>query len=188
MSDFIRTFIAIELPQNILASIFKVQEGIRGYGFKLRWVPPQNVHLTLKFLGYISNTDVKKIGEAMVESIEGHFPIQLAAKGIGIFPGIKRPRVLWVGMIGQVDLLSKLQKNIDEKLEMVGFQPEKRTFRGHLTIARVKGKIDPGKLHDAIKQFEGFETEEFVADKIILFKSELKSSGAVYEKLMSISL
>ncbi len=188
MSHTIRTFIAFELPKNIISSISKVQEGIRSYGLKARWVCPENIHVTLKFLGNIKEADIEKIGGVIFESAKEYAPISLTAKGIGVFPGIKRPRVIWVGIRGETDLLVGLQKRLDEKLETIGFQPENRPFKGHLTLARIKKKINSKRLIDAIKEFGEFESETFIADKLLLFKSELKPTGSVYTKLISVGL
>ena len=188
MSDTIRTFIAIELPGNIISSIRKVQEGIKSYGFKVRWVRPENIHLTLKFLGNINEADTEKIGRAIFDAVKEYPPISLAAKGIGVFPEVKRPRVIWVGITGQVEPLIGMQKTLDDKLEAIGFPKENRPFKGHLTLARVKGKIDSKRLSEAMKEFQEFEAEPFTADQIILFKSELKPTGSVYTKLLSASL
>lgn len=188
MSNTIRTFIAIELPEKIGSAISKVQEGIRSYGFKIRWVRPENIHLTLKFLGNIKETDTKKVGKTIFESVKGYKPISLKAKGIGVFPGIKKPRVVWTGISDQLNLLTELQKTLDEKLEEIGFPKEKRPFRGHLTLGRVKAKIDPKRLSDALKEFAKFESESFSADRVILYKSELKPKGAVYTKLANLLL
>jgi 2'-5' RNA ligase len=188
MSETIRTFIAVELPEKIISSISRVQENVRSYGFKIRWVRPENIHLTLKFLGNVKKADIEKVGEAIFESVKEYSPITLRAKGIGTFPGIKRPRVIWVGISGQLDLLVGLHKTLDEKLEAIGFPKENRSFRGHLTMGRVKAKIDPKRFGDALDELAGFESESFVADRIILFKSELKPTGAVYTKLVEASL
>ncbi len=179
----IRTFIAIELPEEIIYTISKVQEEIKSYGLKIRWVRPENIHLTLKFLGDIQEADTEKVARAVSESVTGYHPISIAVKGIGVFPGIKRPRVIWLGISKQLDLLTGLQKTLDEKLEAIGFPKEKRPFRGHLTLGRIKDKIDPKRLNDVLKEFNKFESEHFFADRIILYKSELKPKGAVYTKL-----
>ena len=188
MSETIRTFIAAELPGKIISSIRRVQKDLRYYGFKIRWVRPENTHLTLKFLGDVKKTDIEKVGEAIFESVKEFSPITLRAKGIGTFPGIKRPRVIWVGISGQLDQLIGLHKTLDEKLEAIGFPKENRSFKGHLTLGRVKAKIDPKRLGVALNELAGFESESFVADRIILFKSELKPTGAVYTKLAEASL
>ena len=188
MSKTIRTFIAIEIPDDIISKFRKLQEGINVYDFKIRWVRSENIHLTLKFLGDVEAVKIGEIAEAISKTVEGYTPVSLKAKGIGAFPGIKRPRVLWVGLTGQLESLVKLQKTLDENLKVLGFPGEKRPFKGHLTMGRIKTKIDVKKFGDALMAFRGFESETFTASQIILYKSELKPSGAVYTKLSSASL
>lgn len=183
-SKNIRAFIAIELPVKIVFSISQIQERIATYGFKIRWIRPENIHLTLKFLGDIKTADIDKIGGVMDESVRGHAPISLKAKGIGVFPGIKRPRVIWTGVSGEVNQLFGLQKRLEDNLDGLGFPKENRPFKAHLTFGRVKNRLDPKRLGDALSEFIGFESEEFVADRVILYKSDLKPAGAVYTKLV----
>jgi len=188
MPDIIRAFIAIELPDEITVFINKIQERLRSYGFKARWVRPGNIHLTLKFLGDINKENIIKAGDAIIRAASESASMSLGAKGIGVFPGVKRPRVIWTGIAGGTKELTALQKTLAEKLETVGFPKEKRPFKGHLTIARIKRKIDARRLVDAMKEFGRFESKTFIADEVVLFKSELKPSGAVYTKLMSAAL
>jgi 2'-5' RNA ligase len=107
---------------------------------------------------------------------------------MGLFPGIKKPRVMWLGVGGQLESLFKLQSTLDENLEKSGFPREKRPFKGHLTLGRIKGKIDTKKLVDSMRSLKGVESDSFFADRIILFKSDLKPTGAVYTKLSSTAL
>ncbi|MEA3279645.1 MAG: RNA 2',3'-cyclic phosphodiesterase [Thermodesulfobacteriota bacterium] len=188
LTNSIRTFIAFELPEKIITFISKVQKELRSRKLKVKWVRPQNIHLTLKFLGNINETYTEIVGKAMQESANGYSPISLTTKGIGVFPNIKRPRVIWIGITGQTKQLVSLQKGLDEKLDAIGFPRNNRPFTGHLTLARVKERINPERLIDAIKYYSEFESETFIADNICLFKSDLKSSGAVYTKLMSVTL
>ena len=188
MSKTIRTFIAIKIPGNIISKIRKLQEGIKVYGLKIRWVRSENIHLTLKFLGDVEAVKVGEIAEAISKTVERYTPISLKAKGIGVFPGIKHPRVLWVGITGQLESLVRLQKTLDENLKALGFPGEKRPLNGHLTMGRIRAKIDVKKFGDALMAFSSFESETFTAGQIILYKSELKPSGAVYTKLASASL
>ena len=188
MPNTTRAFIAIELPEEITAFIHKIQEGVRSYGFKVRWVRPENIHLTLKFLGDINNEDIKKAGDAIISAASENASMSLGAKGIGFFPGVKRSRVIWTGIAGQTKELTDLQKTLEGKLDTVGFPKEKRPFKGHLTIARIKRKIDARRLVDAMKEFGRFESKTFIADEVVLFKSELKPSGAVYSKLINAAL
>ena len=117
MSNTIRTFIAIELPETIISAISKVQEGVKSYGFNIRWVHPENIHLTLKFLGYTKEDETDKIAKVIFESVKTYSPISLFAKGIGVFPGIKRPRVIWAGISGHLNPLFKLQKKLENGIE-----------------------------------------------------------------------
>ena len=188
MSDTIRTFVAIELPPKIIASIDNIQESFRSYGFKVRWVRPKNIHLTLKFLGNVKAAETEAIGSALVTAANGFTPLAITAKGVGVFPGIKRPRVLWVGVGGQINQLIQLQLVLDQALAGIGFAKEKRAFKGHLTMGRVKAKIDPQRLLKVINAYAGYESEPFAADKMILFKSDLRPTGAVYTKLMEAKL
>jgi 2'-5' RNA ligase len=185
MPDTIRTFIAVEIPENITSVIRELQQGLKDYGVDIRWIRPENIHLTLKFLGDVEAVDVDKISGAISKTVDGVASIPLQAKGIGVFPGIKRPRVLWVGLTGQLELLIRLQKTLDENLKGIGFPKEKRSFKSHLTIGRMKAKINSKKIVDALMAFRNFESETFIADKIILFKSELKPQGALYTNLAS---
>ena len=188
MSKTIRTFIAIEIPGNIISKIRELQEGIKVYGLKIRWVRSENIHLTLKFLGDVEGVKIGEIAEAVSKTVEEHTPISLKVKGIGVFPGIKRPRVLWVGLAGQLESLVGLQKTLDRNLKLLGFPREKRPFKGHLTMGRIKERIDVKKFGDALMAFRRFESETFTVGQLILYKSELKPSGAVYTKLASASL
>ena len=188
MSDTIRTFIAIELPDPIISFLKKIQEGLRPYGFKVRWVKPENIHLTLKFLGDIHAGDVQKVGAAISESIREYAAISLSAKGIGTFPGIKRPRVIWVGITGQQNELSGLQKRLDHDLSTIGFEKEKRRFKGHLTLGRAKGKIDARQMMDTIVACGGFTSDVFSVRNITFFQSHLQKAGAVYTRIMGAPL
>jgi len=187
MSDTIRAFIAIKLPEKITVSIRKIQEGLSSYGFKVKWVRPENIHLTLKFLGNIDRADTEKVGSAISESVKTYAPLSLIAKGIGVFPNIKRPRIVWTGVAEQRNRLAGLQRHLDDHLESIGFQREKRPFKGHLTIGRVKQRIDSNRLMEAMKECAKFESEAFIINEIVLFKSELNPTGAVYTQLMSAS-
>ncbi len=192
MSDTIRAFIAIELPEKIISHIRTVQDGIKSCNVNAGWVNPKNIHLTLKFLGNINIQDTEKIACAMNEAVkeslitQGNQHISLSAKGISVFPNIKKARVIWIGLKGDTFRLIGLQKILDNHLEKSGFPKEERDFKAHLTLARIKDKIDPEKLAEAMKRFGETESDTFEADKIILFKSDLKPGGAVYTKLAEI--
>ncbi len=183
MAAAIRSFIAIELPEVIRTQLKDLQDNLKTCRFKVRWVRPENIHLTLKFLGNIDETDIEKVRGTLTSRVDRFTPLSLSVKGVGVFPGIRRPRIIWSGMGGQLSALAALQKALAEDLAAIGFQQEKRAFKTHLTLGRVKGAIDALKLRDAIQAFNNFESEIFTADKIFLFKSDLKPGGPVYSKL-----
>ena len=188
MSDTIRAFIAIEFPEEVFAKIREIQKGLKSSGLKLKWVAPENIHLTLKFLGDIDSRDLEKIKEAIRETIRGCSRISLVAKGLGVFPGLNRPRVVWVGVSGELEQLKRLQQGLDDSLETLGFPKEERAFCGHLTLARVKGAIHSEKLVEALKRFKDIESDPFWVESVVLFKSELTPAGAIYTELMRASL
>ena len=181
----IRAFICFKLPKRIILSIRELQESIKDSGLKIRWVKAENIHLTIKFIGDISWSDIDDIGLAIKETAGDFAPLLLSAQGLGVFPNLKRPRVIWTGLSGQIEELIGLQKILDKKLRLIGFPKEKRPFKGHLTIGRVKGRLDSRKLSEFMNRFNKFETKQFSCDRIFLMQSELKPSGPIYTKLMS---
>jgi 2'-5' RNA ligase len=181
-----RTFIAFKLPDNILESIGGIQKELKNRGLRLKWVNPENIHLTLKFLGDVSRDRIDSIESAITMSVEGLQPFSLFAGGIGVFPNVSRPRVVWVGIDGEIDTLALLQKRIDENLVKIGFHPEKRTYKGHLTIGRIRKAPNPELLKTRLREFFDYATEPFQADEVILFQSDLRPEGAVYTCLKKI--
>ena len=179
----IRTFIAIELPPSVISLLGKVQEDLKSKGLRAKWVKPENIHLTLKFIGNINPDVIENIYRAMMDAVEDLTGINLVARGVGVFPGIKRPRVIWVGLGGQIQLLFALQRTLEENLEAFGFRKEKRPFKGHLTLGRFKKASDPDLIHQLMREYATLTSEEFTVRRITLFKSDLKPAGAVYSPL-----
>lgn len=188
MPDTIRAFVAFELPQRVIASIEELQNHLKKYGFSVRWVRPKNIHLTLKFLGDIKTTDVEAVGDAVQEAVSGFAPLALEASGAGVFPNLRRPRVLWTGIAGQTTELTQLQKAIDDSLQPIGFPKEARPFKGHLTLGRVKGTIENRTLQKALEAHNTFQSGPFTVDRLFLFKSDLKPTGSEYTRLREIEI
>jgi len=181
-----RAFIALRLPENILSSINTIQEDLKRYRFPVRWVRPGHIHLTLKFFGDISESDIRNIGIA-IDACAGDCPsVTLSAKGIGVFPSVSRPRVIWAGLSGQVSMLANLQDALEKKLEKTGFKKEERPFKGHLTIGRINDRVNSEKLIEAMRKHKDFNTDAFEAGEIILFKSDLLPAGPVYTELLKV--
>ena len=184
MPSTIRTFIALELPPSLISLLAKVQEDLQSMGLRAKWVRPENIHLTLKFLGNINPADIDNIGGAMVDAVGDIETFNLVAGGIGVFPGINRPRVIWVGLKGQIQLLFALQRLLEDNLAALGYKKEKRPFKGHLTLGRFRQTVNPDTIRHIMREYANLYSEEFTANRIILFKSDLKPTGAVYSQLL----
>jgi 2'-5' RNA ligase len=180
----IRAFLAIDPPEEILDAIGRIQgrlqRVIRG---ELRWVRPEAIHLTLKFFGDISEEAVADIAAVVEKAAARAAPFLLAIGGVGVFPDQRRPRVLWLGMDGDVPRLLRLQQELEAGLGMVGFPAEERPFRPHLTLARIKSSKGLNGLAQALEKGEEQKAGEFRASGIGLIRSELTPRGAVYTRL-----
>jgi 2'-5' RNA ligase len=187
MSETFRAFIAIDLPESVRSFLSEAQEALKLNGFRVKWVRPQNIHLTLKFLGNTASADTDKIVAAMTLAVNNCPVVSLAAKGIGVFPDVRRPRIIWAGLNGQLEILANLQQALDAHLADLGFSRETRAFKSHLTLGRVKGKIVSARMKAAIDKLTEFESESFEINQVILFKSELRPSGAVYTQVRRVS-
>jgi len=188
MADTIRTFIAADLPESVREELARIQAELRMEKFKFRRVKPENIHLTLIFLGDVDPGMIKSISGAVADTVRCHEPIRLAIQGLGVFPGIKRPRIIWAGMTGEVKILRELKSSLDRSLLKVNglnFKPERRPFRAHLTFGRAKGRIDGRKLAVAMNRLQEVPSTPLIIDAIHVFKSDLRAGGAVYTKLNS---
>ena len=119
----------------------------------------------------------------MSDAVMEFEPLNLAARGVGVFPGIKRPRVIWVGLGGQTQALFALQRKLEDNLAVIGFAKEKRPYKGHLTLGRFRQAVDPHTIHQVLQEHADLKSEDFTADRIILFQSDLKPAGPVYSEL-----
>ena len=188
MTDRIRTFVACELPREIRSDIGRLQEELRRRRLRPKWVRPENLHLTLRFLGEVSVERIQPIAAAIENAARGFGPLSLSAKGIGVFPGVRRARVIWVGIGGQFLQLEKLQAAVADELDAAGFPADNRPYKGHLTIGRIKKGIDARLLAESLTEFAEFETAAFTVDEVVLFRSRLNPEGPVYTRLRTIKL
>jgi RNA 2',3'-cyclic 3'-phosphodiesterase len=188
MADAIRAFVAFNLPSDIIDHASGLQSDLKARGLRLRWVRPRNLHLTLKFLGDIPPAVVPEVGSALERASQGTAPLALTVQGLGVFPGIKRARVLWIGLGGQTEALQQLYARIEDELAGLGLPREKRGFKGHLTLARMKGKPMPRDLLAAIQELGNYEPRPFRVGQLILYKSDLRPQGAVYTPMVEIHL
>ena len=179
MPPKIRAFIALDLPAPVISLLDNVQRDLKKLRLRAKWVRPETIHLTLKFLGDIDSDDITSVSAAISDVSQDYAPLRLAAGGIGFFPGLKRPRVIWVGLGGQIQLLLDLQRKLADRLAAVGFPKEKRPFKGHLTLGRIKDAVNTSIIRQVTTDYADLHSDEFTCDRIILYKSDLKPTGAM---------
>jgi 2'-5' RNA ligase len=174
-----RLFIAVDLPNEIRKALGDVQRELKSLTNTARWVAPESIHITLKFIGEVPDKRIEDI-EAAVTGLTWK-PFTVTVRGVGFFPGTRSPRVFWAGM--EAPTMQGLTEQLDARMEQFGFEKEKRAFRPHLTLARAKNTRIDSALVTAAEQFQEHEFGSFTVDRMFLIKSTLKASGAVYEKL-----
>lgn len=184
----LRAFLAIELPKIVLKKIEEVQEELKSSHADVRWVNPEKIHLTLKFFGNIEESRI----EPIVKSIEGPIrtttPFPLAIRGMGTFPHLKTPRVIWIGLVEGREILALFQKQLESKIEAIGFEAEERPFHPHLTLGRVKSGRGKEELIRGMEKYKDEEFGNFRVERVVLFKSELRPTGPVYTPLRELKL
>ncbi|MCX5707048.1 MAG: RNA 2',3'-cyclic phosphodiesterase [Candidatus Omnitrophica bacterium] len=185
-----RSFIAIGLPKEIQASLKLLQDKLKKSGADLKLVKPENIHLTLKFLGEIDENKLTKISPILETLLQNKTAFQIKLSSLGTFPKINSPRVVWVGMALGEQEVKIIAGELEEKLEKIGIPKEDKPFSSHITIARVKSGLNKEKLVQAINDLGKDYTQslEFTAEKITLFKSTLMPTGPIYEVLKEINL
>jgi len=185
--DVVRSFVAIDLPAGVRAELTSLKEKLkaRRHPF-VKWVDPESMHLTLKFLGNVAADSIPQIVGAMSRVAEIHSPFKLQVADTGAFPNWQRPQVVWVGMGGELDRLNSLQKELESELSPLGFPPESRPFSAHLTLGRLRDRVTPDdrRRFAEFAQTVEFKTSlSFEVNAIRLMKSQLTPAGPIYSEL-----
>jgi RNA 2',3'-cyclic 3'-phosphodiesterase len=189
--SLLRAFIAIEIPiairQAVCEAISDLQKGI---GSLVRWVPMENMHLTLKFLGDISPSNVDMLTQMISSEVDLYNWFEIQLNGFGSFPNLKRPRVIYIGIQAPA-ALAALHRGIESASRRLGYESEERGFSPHLTIGRVKQNVTVTEQQTIRRALEGTKIDSLGTarvDSIHLFKSDLKPTGSVYTRLYSAPL
>lgn len=177
-----RTFIAIEIPTEIKTALAALQDDLRRADAQVSWTRPENIHLTLKFLGEIAEPQIKEIAAACADTAARFQPFTLSLSQPGTFPRAKQPRVLWAGLDGDVENARQIQAQLEERLATFGLAREEKGFRLHLTIGRVKSHRNARQLIQLADAYT-LPTWSFTVREIVLMKSELHRDGARYTPL-----
>lgn len=186
-----RLFVACEVPEDVKTAVEAVTAELRGYSDdSVRWVHPDGVHLTLKFLGEVPQKKLPAIKIALQEAVIRHSPFNLEFSNIGTFGGREGLRIMWMSIAGDILRLEALARDVNLALGVVGFEPERRPFRPHLTLGRVRD-------HIATRERAGIEVAVGKVDvpqimwrtsQISLMRSRLTPRGALYETVSTFPL
>ena len=166
-----RLFVALDLPYDIKESLEPLSRGLGD----VRWLTPDQQHLTLRFIGELDNGRLNEVAEAL--ALVAGVPFELRLKGLGHFPPRGEPRVLWVGVEKNGEL-TRLKRRIDRALAQAGLPPEGRKFAPHVTIARIRGSLSPVRLGTYLMRHSLYRSERFAVSGFQLYSSWLKSDGA----------
>jgi 2'-5' RNA ligase len=188
----VRTFIAIELPDELKEGLAQLQAQLKSSNpSSVKWVDPFGIHLTLKFLGNIDVARISEITQVVKAASQEISPFHLEVKGLGVFPNLRRVQVVWVGVGGELDRLRQLQQRLESNLAPLGFAAESRPFTPHLTLARLRDRALPSERERLGQLIAGtkFETVHTInVASINLMKSQLTREGAIYSRLSSVEL
>jgi len=187
VSNVVRTFICIEIPDSIKQRIDQLQQTLREIEAQVSWTTPSRIHLTLKFLGGVETSRIERVEKAVRRAATGTSPHEVEVGGAGCFPSARNPRVLWVGLSIVPEPLKKLHARLEDELAIEGFPREKRKFSPHLTIGRIRTPRNSALVAEALIA-TGFRQESFEATDVVVMRSDLKPTGAIYTPQAVISL
>jgi 2'-5' RNA ligase len=180
----IRSFLAFELPVEIKKTVSLVSGKMRESRLDVRWVRLNRIHLTVVFLGNVLEENLERIATQVGRACKLYGKVDVRLNGAGVFPNRRRPNVLWLGLAGDVERLGRLRDDLQTPLASFGVKLERRAFKPHLTLGRFRRGGKPGPDLDALlEEHRDLESPWGTLSELVLFKSDLKSSGAVYTKL-----
>jgi RNA 2',3'-cyclic 3'-phosphodiesterase len=187
-----RVFIAISLPDKIHDNLSVINAKLRRDlpDGMIRWVKVENIHLTLKFLGEIPKADADRLKTNLESPVGCHLPFELSVEGIGVFPNLHRPRIVWTGVRDSSELI-RLQDAVERITQEMGYAAEERKFSAHLTLGRVNQSINPQQLQLCSKVISNSSVGgmgSFIVKSIDIYRSDLNAGGSIYTRLHSIPL
>ena len=184
MKQKIRTFVAVDVGKAVREIAKELIGEFSATSADVRWVDPEKMHLTLKFLGEVDAREIHHVCGAVQEAARGVAPFELEIRGTGAFPNVRRPRTIWRGAGEGAEPLGSLAEGIESALAKIGYRREARRFTAHLTIGRIR-RGGPGvrEIGDLIQKYADFEVGRTTVEEAIVFSSELTRSGPIYEAL-----
>jgi 2'-5' RNA ligase len=184
VSDTVRAFLAVELPGDVRSAVVRVADTLRRVvPGRARWVPSENVHLTLKFLGNVPEEGLMRLLRALVPRVAKTQPFEVALGGVGAFPNARAARVLWVGIADGASELARLARHLDAATARAGVPRERRPYHGHLTLARLR---EPARV--PVERVDPPDPLRFTVEEVVLFRSDNEDGGPRYTLLARLPL
>jgi len=184
MNQKIRTFVAIETSSAVRDWAAELIDEFRRTGAEVKWVAPQNLHVTLKFLGDVDAGEIQQVCRAVEQAVADAAPFEFEVRGAGAFPDTRRPRTVWLGIGQGSHQIIALNERIEPPLKKLGFPKEARQFQPHLTIGRIRrGGPGVAELGELIAEHEDLDIGRTLVGEAIVFSSQLGRSGPTYEAL-----
>ncbi len=183
-----RIFVAVTLTPALRESAASARTVLGAVAARLRWVPARNLHLTLRFLGEITETQMARVTEAAREAVASASPFSITLGGVGAFPSPRSPRVVWVGVTAGADRLVALARALEAALRQREFPAEARPFQPHLTVARARPEGRPPDVSAMVEAAETFVAGTEMVGALVVMESRLRPSGAVYEEVARVPL
>jgi RNA 2',3'-cyclic 3'-phosphodiesterase len=187
VSPSVRTFIAVPVPDPVRATVAAFTAPLKRLDPDVKWVRPEGVHLTLKFLGDVETGRLGAVGDAVADAVADVRAFGLRLGGSGFFPNAKRPNVLWIGVASGAEDLSRLAEAVETAAAGCGFERERRPFSAHLTVGRVRSTRGIDRLASHLSG-NRYESEPFAVETVLIMKSDLQRTGAVYSTLRTLKL
>ncbi len=184
----VRTFIAAEISQPVRESLSRDLERLKILAPRIQWSKSENLHLTLRFLGDVPEKDLEELFEALEDGMAEAEPFALEVTGVGVFPNWRHPRVIWAGCGEGADDAVALAGAVDDVCEELGYERERRPFRPHLTLGRVKLPADAEGLEKATAEMRDRLYGYMDVDAVVVFMSSLRRAGPVYSPMARIEL
>jgi len=198
-----RSFVAVELPEPILEAVGQLSGRLRASGARATWVKPENMHLTLRFLGEVDEDNINRLKAILSDSYRGMSPFTLSVRGVGAFPNMRRPSVVWVGAVeareaarSQVELgnervlgneraqaIETAYLAAESAARAIGLAPEEKAFHPHLTLARIRDAREAPPLVACLERERDFCAGDFTVHSVSLFSSRLTPHGPIYQRL-----
>jgi len=188
MSTTLRTFIAIDLPDTLRSQIARVQQDLNSSGADVRWVETQNLHLTLKFIGSIEEGAQERISAALQQAVRPFSPFVFQLEGLGVFPRLANPRVVWLGVSEGRGMLEQIAAAVEKACVEVGLPAQDHPFTPHLTIGRIRSNKRLEGLIHFLQRSPMRHPFLVQARRILFFKSTLQAAGAVHTPLAELPL